>query len=105
VEELAVLSGADLIDRRRVQVDEDGARHVLSAARLGEEGLVRTTVGEVGRVGVGTSVLQQTMFQQVQLPGTVTKLHTSLANMKMADLRSVVSHIQYDSKAQLQISS
>ena len=41
VEELAVGSSSDLVDDRRFEVDEDGPRHVLAGAGLGEEGRER----------------------------------------------------------------
>ena len=39
VEQLAVGAGADLVADRRLEVDEDRARHVLARARLREEGV------------------------------------------------------------------
>ena len=41
VEQLTVRTRADLIDHRRLQVDEDAPRHVLSSTRLGEERVER----------------------------------------------------------------
>ena len=41
MEQLTVRTRADLIDHRRLQVDEDTSRHVLAGARLGEEGVER----------------------------------------------------------------
>lgn len=40
VEEGSVVAGTDLVDGRRVQVDEEGPGHVLAIARLGEKSLV-----------------------------------------------------------------
>ena len=37
VEQLTVRTSADLIDHRRLQVDEDASWDMLSGARLGEE--------------------------------------------------------------------
>jgi len=92
VEKLAVLTGTDLVNWRWVQIDKDGAWHVLAAASLGEESLVGAAFDKVGRVGIGAAVGLQSVFEQVQLPGAVTKLYTSLADLKMANLRSIVSH-------------
>ena len=39
VVQLAVGAGADLVDHGRLEVDEDGAGHVLARAGLGEEGV------------------------------------------------------------------
>ena len=41
VEQLTVRASADLIDHRRLQIDEDAARHMLSGTRLGEERVER----------------------------------------------------------------
>ena len=41
VEQLTVSTRADLIDHRRLQVDEDAPRHVLAGTRLGEERVER----------------------------------------------------------------
>ena len=41
VEQLTVSTRADLIDDRRLQINEDAARNVLAGARLGEEGVER----------------------------------------------------------------
>ncbi len=65
VEERAVTTGSDLVDGGRVQVDEEGAGHVFTTAGLGEEGLVRTTVKDILRVGIGTAVMTKTMLKKV----------------------------------------
>jgi hypothetical protein len=39
VEQLAVSAGADLVNRGRVEIDEDGAGDVFAITRLSEEGL------------------------------------------------------------------
>ena len=41
VEELTVGSRPDFVDHVRLQIDEDGARNVLTGARLGEESVER----------------------------------------------------------------
>merc|ERR1719321_687391 len=41
VEELTVRTGADFVNDGRLQVDEHGARHVLTSAGFGEEGVER----------------------------------------------------------------
>lgn len=84
VEKLAVSASADFVDGlprvslwnvspctervstyRRVQVNEDRARNVLSAAGLGEKGLKRATLDGFLAFGVGTSVGFQSMLQEV----------------------------------------
>ena len=107
MEQLAVCTSSDLVNRRRVQVDEDGTRHVFAAAGLGEEGLVGATLAELLRIGVGTTIGQQAVLEEVpevivsvltvgfgahavrdnvQLPGAVAQLCASLADVKVADL-------------------
>lgn len=116
VEELAVAAGADLIDRRGVEIDEERTGDVLAAAGLGEEGLERARVAQVRGIGVGTTIGAEAVLEQVavwrvsvqcrgkqtgktrvrrddaeegyvQLPGRVTKLGTSLAEMKVNNLQ------------------
>lgn len=65
VEERTVRAGPDLVDRRGVQVEEDGPRDVFAIARLAEEGLVGATLGGVGRVGVGPAVGAEAVLQEV----------------------------------------
>ncbi len=55
VEELAVLTGADLVNRGGVEVDEDGARDVFVVAGLVEEGFICTSIADSG-VGVRTTI-------------------------------------------------
>jgi len=90
VEQLAVGASADLVDRRGIQVDKDGAGHVFAAAGLGEEGLERAGVGEVLRIGVRTTICLETVLKQVQLPGTVTQLGSRLTYVQVTDLAAHV---------------
>ena len=50
---------------RGVQVDEDGTRDVFAAAGLSEEGLEGAALGEVCRIGVGTTVGKEAMLEEV----------------------------------------
>ena len=50
---------------RGVQVNEDGAGDVFAAAGLGEEGLVRTILAKFLRVGVGATIRQQAVLEEV----------------------------------------
>jgi hypothetical protein len=56
MKELTIGTGTYLVNWRRVQVDEDGARNIFAVARLGEEGLEGTRVGEVLRLGIRATV-------------------------------------------------
>lgn len=87
VEELAVTARTNLVDGGRIEVAEDGARHVFAAAGLAEESLEGARVTDVlGDVFVGLSVGAQAVLEEVQLPGTVAKLAARLAEVKMEDL-------------------
>jgi hypothetical protein len=72
VEQLAVSTSSDLIDWRRVQVDKDGTGHVFAAAGFGEEGLVGATFAELLRIGVGTTIWQQAVLEEV--PGVIVSV-------------------------------
>jgi hypothetical protein len=65
MEELAVGAGTDLVNRRGVQVDEDGARDVFAIARLGEEGLERSHITDVLGRGRRTAVGSEAMLEEV----------------------------------------
>lgn len=95
---------------RRIKVDEDRTRDIFAATGLGEEGLVGATVSDiVGKVLVIVTISLEAVLEQVpklggsvmspcanvakqeavknlQLPSSVTKLGTSLANVKVTDL-------------------
>lgn len=113
MEELAVLTGSDLINWRGVKIDEDGAGHIFAIARLSEESLVRTTVDLFLSLLIrqGATITSQTMLEQVpdsdgsvmalthqfcqylssgrltvqhsQLPSAVAELGTSLAKVEV----------------------
>lgn len=65
VEERAVVTGADLVDGGRVEVDKDGSGHVLAAARLVEKGLVGTAIADILGVGVRATVGSETVLKEV----------------------------------------
>ena len=79
VEQLTVGTGTDLIDHRRLQVDEDTSRHVLAGARLGEEGVERVITATDRLVARHLAVRLNTVLQAEELPATVTDLATGLA--------------------------
>lgn len=56
MEERAVRASANLVNWPRVEVDEERAGNMLATARLGEEGLERTGVADIARVGVRTTI-------------------------------------------------
>ena len=74
VEELAVATGADLIDGRRVEVDEKRTGDVLATAGLGEEGLERARVANVRGVGVWATIVAEAVLQKVAIGEVVSKV-------------------------------
>jgi hypothetical protein len=63
VKELAVGAGADLVNRRGIKINEDRARDVFAAVRLGEEGFERASVVVRFRhLGIETTVSLETML-------------------------------------------
>merc|ERR1719201_1541195 len=81
VVELTVGSGADLIDRGRLEIEVDATRHVLAGAGLGEEGVEGVVTATDGLVGRHLAIRLDTVLEAVQLPATVTDLATALAAM------------------------
>lgn len=65
VEELAVGTGADLVDGGGVQVDKEGSGHVFAAAGLCEEGLEGAWVADILDVGVSTTVGAKAVLEKV----------------------------------------
>ena len=81
VEQLTVSTRADLVDHRRLQVDEDAPRHVLAGARLGEEGVERVITATDRLVARHLAVRLNTVLEAVELPAGVTDLETGLADV------------------------
>jgi hypothetical protein len=65
VEQLAVGTSSDLVNWRWIQVDKDGTRNVFAAASLVEEGLVRAALAKLLRIGVGATIGEQTVLEEV----------------------------------------
>ena len=81
VVELAVGAGADLVDDGRLEVDEDGARHVLARAGLREEGVEGVVAAADGLVRGHLAVRLDAVLEAVELPAGVTGLDTGLAKV------------------------
>jgi hypothetical protein len=86
VEELAVTTSSDLVNGRGVEIDKDGARNMLAAARLGEEGLEGASLTNIASIGVGTTIGAEAVLEEVELPSRVTELGTSLAQVEVKNL-------------------
>lgn len=67
VEELAISASSDLVNGRRVEIHEDGSRHMLAIAGLGEESLVRAWIAKILRIGVGAAIRAKAMFEKVAI--------------------------------------
>ena len=72
VEEFAVGARPELVDGRRVQVEEDGPRDVFAVARLGEEGLVGAALEDVRRFRVRPAIGAEAVLQEVAAAGAVS---------------------------------
>merc|ERR1711968_187093 len=90
VVELAVGASANLIDHGGLEVEEDGARHVLASASLGEEGVERVVTTADGLVGGHLAIRLDTVLEAVKLPATVTDLATALADVD----RDTLAHFE-----------
>ena len=89
VEQLAVGTGADLIDDGGLQIQEDGAGDVLAGTGLGEEGVVGIILDTDGLVGGHGTIGLDTVLKAVQLPAGVTDLDTSLTDVDRDGLTHV----------------
>lgn len=65
VEQLAVITSADLVNGGGVKVDEDGSRDIFATASLREDGIELARVVESLRVGIRPTVLLQAVFEKV----------------------------------------
>ena len=65
VEQLAVRTSSDLIDRSGVEIDEQSTGNMLAVAGLSEEGLERAWVTNIGGIGVGTAIVSEAVLQEV----------------------------------------
>jgi len=79
VVELAVGSGADLVDHGRLEIEVDGARDVLASTSLREEGVERVVTATNGLVGGHLAIRLDAVLEAVKLPAAVTNLATSLS--------------------------
>jgi hypothetical protein len=90
VEELAVSSGADLVDDGGLEVDKAAAGDVLSGTSLreeGVEGIITTTDGLVrGHLPIGLNAV----LQAEQLPAGITDLDTGLTDVDAQSFTHVV---------------
>merc|ERR1719222_678946 len=91
VVQLAVGTGADLIDHSRLQVDVHGTGHVLACTSLrekGVEGIIASTDGLIGR---HLAVPLDTVFKAEKFPSGITDLDTSLTEMDIDNFTHIAS--------------
>lgn len=65
--ERTIATGADLIDRRRVEVNEERTRDMLAAAGLGKECLKGAAVNAVRDIGVEAAIGSKAMLEEVTI--------------------------------------
>ena len=70
-----------LTDDRRLKVNEDSARHVLSGTCLAEESVEGVVSPSDGLVGGHLTVGLDAMLQTVQLPACIADLHSGLTHV------------------------
>jgi len=68
VEQLAIVTSADLVDGRGVEVDEDGTRDIFPTASLREDGIELAGVMQCLRVRIRATILLEAMFEEVSCP-------------------------------------
>merc|ERR1711934_972178 len=81
VVELAVGAGADLVDHGGLEVEIDGAGHVLPSPGLREEGVEGVIATADGLVGRHLAIRLDAVLEAVELPAGVTDLATALADV------------------------
>jgi hypothetical protein len=106
VEQLAVVTSADLVDGAGVKVDEDGSRDIFAAASLREDGIELAAVMEGLGIRIRATILLQAVLEEVaaegvrdqyigymsrcqdnvQLPGTISELGSGLADVEVKNL-------------------
>ena len=63
VEKLAVITGANLVDRRGVKIDEDRARDVFAAVGLGEDSIELSRVVKSLGVRIRPTILLEAVLE------------------------------------------
>ena len=74
VEELAVGASADLVDGRRVKIDEERTGDVFAAARLGEEGIIRTLLTDILGIRIRSTVRAKAVLEEVTMGSSQQRL-------------------------------
>jgi hypothetical protein len=81
VEQLAVCTGANFIDHRGFQIQEDTAWDVFASTSFGEKRIERIVTTTDGLIGRHLAIRLDTMLKAVQFPTGITNLNTGLTKM------------------------
>jgi hypothetical protein len=65
MEELAVVTSADLVNRGGIEINKDGPWHVFPITRLSEKCFERAAVGEVLCCWVRTAISFETVLEEI----------------------------------------
>jgi hypothetical protein len=63
MEELAVVTGTDFVDGRRIEIDKDGTGHIFTTACLCEDSIELSRVVKCLGVRIRTAILLETMLK------------------------------------------
>jgi hypothetical protein len=72
VKELAVISRANLVDGRRVEINEDRARDIFAAASLSEHGIELSGVVKGLCVRVRATILLEAVLEQISASSSIS---------------------------------
>jgi len=90
VEQLTVGSGTDFVNDGWLEIEEDGAGHVLAGTSLGEEGVEGVITTTNGLVRGHLSVRLNTVLKAEELPAGITDLDTALSDVDRDDFTHVL---------------
>jgi len=62
-----VFSGPDLVNGRRVKIEEDGSGNIFATASFGKEGVVGASLRNVLGVGVGPAVGPKAVLEEIAM--------------------------------------
>merc|ERR550514_2252076 len=91
VVQLAVGTGADLIDHSWLQVHVHGAGNVLASTGLREKGVESVVATSDGLVGRHLAVRLDTVLKAEKFPGGISDLATSLTEMDIDNFTHIAS--------------
>merc|ERR1719483_1663319 len=82
MEQLAISTGADLVNNRRVQIDKDCSGYMFTGSSFGKKRRKRIVSSCVGNLFRGHGAIGlEPMFEAVELPTGVAHLDSGLTNV------------------------